>query len=109
MVTRDPGAPPERSWSERRETPREAPAEQPHTFLARAGADIPKTGDRELFLLTSLSFAEESASFIATPHPRQDSSRMSTLQVSHALIRRQPFQEAARVGDVVEVLPLTSF
>jgi len=79
---------------------------QPHTFPARAGADIPKTGDRELFLLASLSFSEESASFIATPHPRQDSSRMSTLQASHALIRRQAFQDAASSGDVVEVLPL---
>jgi len=79
---------------------------KPHSFPARAGADIPKTGDRELFLLSALSFSDEDASFIATPHPRQDSARMSTLQSSHALIRRQPFQEAARAGEIVEVLPL---
>lgn len=82
---------------------------KPHSFPARAGAEIPKTGDRELFLLASLSFSDEDASFIATPHPRQDSARMSTLQASHALIRRQPFQDAAKPGDVVEVLPLPSF
>lgn len=79
---------------------------KPHSFPARAGGDIPKTGDRELFLLAALSFSDKDASFIATPHPRQDSARMATLQAAHALIRRKPFQDPAKAGDVVEVLPL---
>lgn len=82
---------------------------KPHSFPARAGADIPKTGDRELFLLATLSFSNEDAAFIATPHPRQDSSRMATLQASHALIRRKPFQDSAKAGEVIEVLPLPMF
>jgi len=77
----------------------------PLSFPARAGDLVPATKDREVFYLGYLSFAED-ATFIATPHPVQDSARMSTLQASSCLIHRPANAGPAEKGDVVRVYPL---
>jgi len=76
------------------------------SFPARAGGDIPATKDREVFMLGSLKFSDQDAAFIATPHPRQDSSRISTLQASGCLIHCPAYSKAALCGDIVKVFPL---
>jgi len=73
---------------------------------ARAGGDIPATKEREVFMLGSLKFSDQDAAFIATPHPRQDSSRISTLQASGCLIHCPAYSKAALCGDIVKVFPL---
>jgi len=78
----------------------------PRAFPARAGAEVPATSDREGFNLGALSFSAEDGAFIATPHPTQDSARISTLQKSHCLIHRPANAKAAKPGDIVEVFPL---
>ncbi|MEE8258874.1 MAG: gephyrin-like molybdotransferase Glp [Sphingomonadales bacterium] len=73
---------------------------------ARAGGDLPATQDREVFMLARLGFSEEDGALIATPHPRQDSSRISTLQASRALIHRPANSKPGSQGNIVRVYPL---
>lgn len=77
----------------------------PLSLPARAGGLVPAAKDREVFYLGYLSFGEDAA-LIATPHPVQDSARMSTLNASDCLIHRPANAGPAQKGDVVRVYPL---
>ncbi|MCH8322876.1 MAG: molybdopterin molybdotransferase MoeA [Proteobacteria bacterium] len=77
----------------------------PLSLPARAGDVVPAAKDREVFYLGYLSFGEDAA-LTATPHPVQDSARMSTLNASDCLIHRPANAGPAQKGDVVRVYPL---
>ena len=46
---------------------------------------------------------------VATPHAEQDSSMLSTLAESHALLVRAPYAPAARAGEPCRIIRLERF
>ena len=57
-------------------------------------------------MLAALGFSQADAALTVTPHPRQDSARISTLQASRALIHLAANSKAGSAGDIVQVFPL---
>ena len=74
----------------------------PHLLPARLGAPLPASGNRRDHLRATLSWAE--GGLWATPIARQDSSLLSVLAQSDALIVRAEHAPAAGVGEWTEVL-----
>jgi molybdopterin molybdotransferase len=72
---------------------------------ARLGADLPPNDARQDYLRAALETRPGELPTV-TAHPRQDSSMLSVLARSEALIVRAPRAEAARAGDSVPVLRL---
>ena len=73
---------------------------------AMAGADIPETGDREIYYLGAMT-PDKDGRIAATPFPRQDSAKISALQAADCLIRCPAGTPSIQKGDPVTVLPLS--
>ncbi len=80
-------------------------ATEPKTIRARLAQDLPANGSREHWMRAKLTF-EDGAVTVRT-YRDQDSSLVSVFAASDALMRRLAGAEAAGVGTVVEVLPLS--
>jgi len=81
------------------------PGSAPATFPARAGADLKANDGRQDYLRARLAQDEE-GSWVATPFGKQDSSMMSALAESGALIVRPPRADAVRAGGPIRIIPL---
>lgn len=84
------------------------------TEPARLGVGLAPNDTRQDYLRATLSggpAADENAAAlpIATPQPRQDSSMLSTLALSDALLVRPPHAPAARAGEACRIIRLDRF
>lgn len=94
--------------------PAEDPAEE-----AILGADLPANGVRQDYMRSALSFQEFEIGPpqgsqrirlpVATPHLIQDSSMLSILERSDALLVRQPHAPAASAGEPCQIIRLERF
>ena len=73
--------------------------------FARLGRDLKANDKRQDYLRAALTRDADGA-LVATPHEVQDSSLISVLAQSQALIVRPPHAPAARAGDICTILPL---
>ena len=73
---------------------------------ARLTADLPPEGDREHYLRAQLSPGDDFPAI--TPFERQDSSLLSVLSGSNALLRRPAHDPARKAGDMVDYIPLVN-
>lgn len=78
---------------------------QPTTIRARLTQALPANGSREHWMRAKLSYSDGAVS--VQPYGDQDSSLVSVFAASDALMRRPAGANAAEVGAVVEVLPLS--
>jgi molybdopterin molybdotransferase len=82
---------------------------------ALLGRDLAANDARQDYLRATLSTAatvgggSATEGPVATPHGRQDSSMLSTLARSDALVVRRPHAPAARAGDLCRVIRLDRF
>lgn len=72
---------------------------------ARLGVALPANASRRDFIRATLSTADD-GTWIATPYPIQDSSMLTAMANSQALIIREEDAPPASVGDFCRVLPL---
>jgi len=75
------------------------------TAIARLGGDLAANDQRQAYLRATLA-AEPDGVLRATAMERQDSAVLSGLAAADALIVRRPHAPEAKVGDMVEILPL---
>lgn len=80
-----------------------APAE-PATISARLATPLPANGPREHWMRARLTYAD--GAVLAEPYRDQDSSLVTVFAAADALLRRPAGVPAAKLGDLVEVLPL---
>lgn len=80
------------------------PAPLPRTIRARAGQDLEANGNRRDFQRAVLSWSDDAP--VVTPAATQDSSMLSVLAASNALLVRPPLAPAVTTGDWVEAMPL---
>jgi molybdopterin molybdotransferase len=79
------------------------------TEPALLGSDLPANRIRQDYMRAGLSLYPEKSLPVATAHARQDSSMLSVLERSDALIVRPPNAPAARAGDVCRIVRLERF
>jgi molybdopterin molybdotransferase len=89
------------------------------TEAAVLGADLPANGLRQDYMRASLAFEEFEVSLtqrtermllpVATPHLMQDSSMLSILERSEALLVRPPHAPAAQAGEPCQIIRLGRF
>ena len=82
------------------------------TEAALLGSDLRENDTRQDYLRAVLSGSNSdsfSALPVATPHARQDSSMLSTLARSDALVVREPHAPAAKAGDPCRMIRLERF
>jgi molybdopterin molybdotransferase len=85
------------------------------TETALLGSDLPANDGRQDYLRSSLSLRSAILGHssvmlpVATPHAEQDSSMLSTLAESHALLVRAPYAQAARAGEPCRIIRLERF
>jgi molybdopterin molybdotransferase len=89
------------------------------TETAVIGADLPANGPRQDYMRASLALQEFETSLtqrtermllpVATPHLMQDSSMLSILERSEALLVRPPHAPAAHTGEPCRIIRLTRF
>lgn len=72
---------------------------------ARLGVSLPANASRRDFIRASLDIADD-GTWIATPHLIQDSSMLTAMANSQALIIREEGAPPASVGDCCRILPL---
>ncbi len=72
---------------------------------ARAGANLPKNGGRRNYMRAALTRDVDGA-LVATPQPLQDSSLLTELAQSQALLIREPGAAALRAGSSCRILRL---
>lgn len=82
---------------------REASASEP--VRARLTVDLEKNGPRRHYM-RAVTARDQSGALVVAPQPSQDSSLMSPLASSNALIVRAVDAPALRAGDDVDVLPM---
>lgn len=70
------------------------------------GADVKANDKRQDYLRASLT-RDARGRLVATPHPSQDSSLISVLVASQALLVRPPHAPAAKAGEECTILPLS--
>jgi molybdopterin molybdotransferase len=75
------------------------------TQAAVLGRDLPENDERQEYLRSRLAPGPD-GSAVATPVPVQDSSMMSALAASDALVIRKPHAPAAKTGEPCVVIPL---
>jgi molybdopterin molybdotransferase len=76
------------------------------TQHAVLGADLPANDLRQDYIRARLTRDRETGGMIATPFPVQDSSMLSVMARSDALIVRKPHEAAAKKGDPCRILPI---
>lgn len=69
------------------------------------GCDLPDNDQREDYLRAIIEM-NDSGQMIATPYSKQDSAMLAKLATAQALVIRAPFANAAKKGDLVEILHL---
>jgi molybdopterin molybdotransferase len=74
---------------------------------ARIDCALPENDERQDYLRATLQRAENGVLGVS-PFKRQDSSMISLLAASEALIVRPPFDPPVAAGDVVDIIPLAS-
>jgi molybdopterin molybdotransferase len=89
------------------------------TETALLGADLPANGERQDYMRAGLSLqdfdwphakgVERLRLAVATPHQRQDSSMLSVLERSDALLVRPPHAPAAQAGEPCRIIRLSRF
>ncbi|WP_230533708.1 molybdopterin molybdotransferase MoeA [Microvirga roseola] len=89
------------------------------TETAVLGTELPANGDRQDYMRASLTFEEREITLssgrqrmslpIATPHTKQDSSMLSILERSDALIVRAPREPPAFAGETCRIVRLGRF
>ena len=72
-------------------------------IIAKLGSDLEANGKREHFLRAILK--NDNGSFVVYPQKRQDSSLITELSQSNALIKRAPNAPALPIGQAIEILP----
>ena len=82
------------------------PATGPVTEVAVLGRDLAENDRREDYLRASLR--EEDGRAVATPFDMQDSSMLSLLSRADCLVTRAPHAAAAKAGEAVDMIRLTS-
>ncbi len=97
----------------------DAQPDQDPTETAILGADLPANGPRQDYMRTSLAFQEFEIALtqrtermplpVATPHLIQDSSMLSILERSEALLVRPPHAPAAQAGEPCQIIRLARF
>jgi molybdopterin molybdotransferase len=85
----------------------DAKAGEDKSEFALAGADLPANKGRRDYMRAALTKDAEGR-FVATPKPLQDSSLLTELVQSQALLIREPGAPPAKAGDVVKILRLPS-
>jgi molybdopterin molybdotransferase len=83
----------------------DAKADEDKSEAAVAGADIPVNKGRRDYMRATLTKDAEGR-LVATPPPLQDSSLLTELARSQALLIREPGAPAAKAGDAVKILRL---
>lgn len=86
--------------------PDEGPGEGAGPRRARLGAELRANDHREEYLRATLATDADGA-LTATPFARQDSAITSLYAQADCLIVRPPHAAAARIGDGVDILPLS--
>lgn len=76
------------------------------TQPAFLGADLPANDLRQDYLRARLTRDRDKGYMVATPFPVQDSSMLSVIARSDALIVRKPHEAAAKKGDPCRILPI---
>ncbi len=76
------------------------------TVPARLSVDVKMNDTREDYIRSTLARAAD-GSLTVTPHPVQDSSMLSVLATSDALMVRPAHDPARKAGDIVQVIDLT--
>jgi molybdopterin molybdotransferase len=85
------------------------------TESAILGAELPANGDRQDYMRAGLAFQDirvEAGTLrlpVATVHRTQDSSMLSILERSDALVVRPPHAPAARAGEPCRIIRLSQF
>ena len=69
------------------------------------GCDLPENDQREDYLRAVIEM-NENGQLIATPYSKQDSAMLAKLAAAQALVIRAPFADAAKKGELVEILHL---
>lgn len=77
----------------------------PPLVAARLAAPLPANGPREHWMRGSLTLDSDGRAIVSA-FPDQDSSLIGVFSRANALIRRPAGADAARTGDLVDVLPL---
>lgn len=85
-------------------------AEEAPTESAHLGTDLPANGPRQDYMRASLTLSNDKPGLpVATPQPLQDSSVLSVLAASDALLVRPPHAPAARAGEACKIVRLGRF
>lgn len=97
----------------------DAQADADPTEAAILGADLPANGPRQDYMRASLAWEEFEISLtsrtermplpVATPHLIQDSSMLSILECSEALLVRPPHAPATQAGETCRIVRLERF
>lgn len=97
----------------------DAQPDQDPTETAILGADLPANGPRQDYMRASLAAEEFEIALtqrtarlplpVVTPHMIQDSSMLSILERSEALLVRPPHAPAAQAGDPCQIIRLEKF
>ncbi|MCA0304669.1 MAG: molybdopterin molybdotransferase MoeA [Proteobacteria bacterium] len=83
------------------------PGELPATVAARLAVDLKPNDTREDYVRATLA-RDADGTLTVTPHPVQDSSMLSVLAASSALLVRPAYDPARRAGDSVAVIDLAA-
>jgi len=83
------------------------PGELPATVPARLAVDLKPNDTREDYVRATLARGAD-GTLSVTPHPVQDSSMLSVLAASSALLVRPAYDPARRAGDSVAVIDLAA-
>jgi molybdopterin molybdotransferase len=97
----------------------DAQPDQDPTETAILGADLPANGPRQDYMRASLASQEFAIALtqrtqrmplpVVTPHLIQDSSMLSILERSEALLVRPPHAPAAQAGELCQIIRLAKF
>jgi molybdopterin molybdotransferase len=72
------------------------------TESAKLGVELPENDERADYLRATLARGPDG--FLATPFPVQDSSMMLPLAKADCLIIREPYEPAAKIGDICRIV-----
>jgi molybdopterin molybdotransferase len=83
------------------------PGDMVATVPARLGVDLKQNDTREDYVRSKLARARDGAQSVE-PHPVQDSSMLSVLAWSDALLVRPAHDAARKAGDTVQIIDLSA-